>query len=279
MECKTIISNWLAKIGLKLKDKKTKICHTLKTFESNKAGFDFLGFNIRHYQRGKAKTMKSTNGEYLGYTLRITPSKASIKKHSKQLKDVIRKYKAQTQSALIAKLNPIINGWANYYKSCCCTEAFAKCDYLLWQKLRSWAKRRHNGSNNKKVFRKYWSQIGNNKWEFITTYKGKTYTLSRHSKVKTERYNKIAHGRSLYDNDWIYWGKRLSKLPTLSTKKLKLLKRQKGKCNYCKHYFTPNDLIEVDHITPKFKGGNDTYKNLQLLHRHCHDKKSAEDMK
>ncbi|MFO7092573.1 HNH endonuclease, partial [Limnospira platensis] len=37
------------------------------------------------------------------------------------------------------------------------------------------------------------------------------------------------------------------------------------------------DLIEVDHIVPRSQGGKDEYKNLQLLHRHCHDDKTALD--
>ena len=48
-------------------------------------------------------------------------------------------------------------------------------------------------------------------------------------------------------------------------------------CSRCGQYFTPSDLIEVDHIHPISLGGKDEYKNLQLLHRHCHDDKSASD--
>ncbi|NJO63282.1 MAG: HNH endonuclease [Richelia sp. RM2_1_2] len=36
-------------------------------------------------------------------------------------------------------------------------------------------------------------------------------------------------------------------------------------------------MMEVDHIIPKSKGGKDAYNNLQLLHRHCHDEKTATD--
>ena len=57
----------------------------------------------------------------------------------------------------------------------------------------------------------------------------------------------------------------------------KLLKKQKGICPECGQHFTPEDLIEVDHIIPKSKGGLDTYNNLQALHRHCHDAKSRND--
>ncbi|TRV23933.1 MAG: HNH endonuclease, partial [Microcystis flos-aquae Mf_WU_F_19750830_S460] len=61
------------------------------------------------------------------------------------------------------------------------------------------------------------------------------------------------------------------------TRVAKLLKKQQGKCSRCGQYFTPSDLIEVDHIHPLSLGGKDEYKNLQLLHRHCHDDKSASD--
>ncbi|MDE5085205.1 MAG: HNH endonuclease signature motif containing protein [Trichodesmium sp. St18_bin1] len=43
--------------------------------------------------------------------------------------------------------------------------------------------------------------------------------------------------------------------------------------------FRPTDIIEVDHIVPRSVGGKDIYENIQLLHRHCHDVKTAEDLK
>ena len=42
--------------------------------------------------------------------------------------------------------------------------------------------------------------------------------------------------------------------------------------------FRPTDIIEVDHIVPRSVGGKDIYENIQLLHRHCHDVKTAEDL-
>ena len=35
--------------------------------------------------------------------------------------------------------------------------------------------------------------------------------------------------------------------------------------------------MEVDHIIPKQAGGTEVHYNLQLLHRHCHDQKTACD--
>ncbi len=37
--------------------------------------------------------------------------------------------------------------------------------------------------------------------------------------------------------------------------------------------------MEIDHIKPSSEGGDNTYKNKQLLHRHCHDTKTALDNK
>jgi len=44
-------------------------------------------------------------------------------------------------------------------------------------------------------------------------------------------------------------------------------------------YFREDDLIEIDHIIPKSLGGKDRYGNLQALHRHCHDSKTANDIR
>jgi hypothetical protein len=35
--------------------------------------------------------------------------------------------------------------------------------------------------------------------------------------------------------------------------------------------------MEVDHIIPRASGGKHAFHNWQLLHRHCHDRKTAED--
>ena len=35
--------------------------------------------------------------------------------------------------------------------------------------------------------------------------------------------------------------------------------------------------METDHIIPQSLGGDNRLMNLQLLHRHCHDQKTAQD--
>jgi RNA-directed DNA polymerase len=61
----------------------------------------------------------------------------------------------------------------------------------------------------------------------------------------------------------------------VSARVSKLLQKQKGTCWECGLYFRDGDLMEVDHIIPLAIGGKDVFHDLQLLHRHCHDQKTA----
>ncbi len=65
--------------------------------------------------------------------------------------------------------------------------------------------------------------------------------------------------------------------PEVTNRIATIIKTQKGKCNLCGLHFREGDIMEVDHIIPTSLGGKDEYKNLQLLHRHCHQNKSSFD--
>ncbi len=66
--------------------------------------------------------------------------------------------------------------------------------------------------------------------------------------------------------------------PDLPKSKAIKLKKQKGKCNWCGLHFREGDILEEDHIIPKALGGKNILDNLQLLHGHCHDAKTAIDL-
>lgn len=66
--------------------------------------------------------------------------------------------------------------------------------------------------------------------------------------------------------------------PDMPSRKASLLKRQKGICPWCCLHFREGDLLETDHNIPRALGGKDEYRNLQLLHAHCHDDKTVLDM-
>ena len=91
-------------------------------------------------------------------------------------------------------------------------------------------------------------------------------------------YVKVKGEGSPYDGNLVYWSTRMGKNPDLPLRKAILLKQQKGKCKWCGYHFREEDILEEDHIIPTSLGGRDEYKNLQLLHGHCHDQKTALDL-
>jgi RNA-directed DNA polymerase len=124
--------------------------------------------------------------------------------------------------------------------------------------------------------KKYFKTIDGRSWRFATEVEN-GLVLKLHTETQIKRFVKVQNSRSPYDGDWVYWSKRMGKNPMISKSIATLIKKQKGKCPQCNHNFQPHDLLEIDHIIPKSKGGKNTYENLQLMHRHCHDNKTARD--
>jgi RNA-directed DNA polymerase len=281
-KAKEAIETWLKPVELELKPEKTRICHTLNAMsipESEAiipAGFDFLGFNIRQYPVGRHHSGKSggIKSELLGFKTLIRPSKKAIKAHHAALKAVIKSHRTTSQARLIGNLNPIIRGWANYYSGVASKETFSSEDYIMWSMLRAWTVSRRGRKNKAYAIKKYFRMGRHGKWTFATA---DGLTLWKHADVEIKRHTLIQPDKSPYDGDWVYWSNRRRTDIETPTRVAKLLKKQKGICPHCGQYFTSSDLLEVDHITPRSKGGKDEYKNLQLLHVHCHDIKSRYD--
>jgi len=276
LQSQEVIKEWLAEMGLELKPSKTRITHTLEKY-NGKVGFDFLGFNIRQYPVGKNQCGTNTQGTKLGFKTLIKPSAEKIKTHIRKIGEVVDKHKGSPQVALIKRLNPIIRGWCNYYSTVVSKETFGKCDNNLTQKLLRWADRRHPMKNKTWTVKKYWHTEGNRNWVFSTREGENPFKLALHQDTKITRYVKVKGNRSPYDGDTIYWSSRLGKHPEMPNEKSYLLKKQKGKCAYCGLTFHDGDYIETDHIIPKSQGGKNIKSNKQLLHRHCHDLKTAQD--
>lgn len=104
--CKEFIQNFLLSLGLRLKDTKTRICHTLYDFEGQSAGFDFLGFNIRQYSIGKYAVCKTKVS--LHFRTLIRSSKSKIHEHFNKMKEVIDN--TRKTDVLLMELNPRIMG-------------------------------------------------------------------------------------------------------------------------------------------------------------------------
>ncbi|MHC5822448.1 MAG: group II intron reverse transcriptase/maturase [Nostoc sp.] len=279
--CEEIIKDWLKGIGLELKPEKTRIAHTLypNLSEDGQPGFDFLGHHIQQIKVGKYRDNKNSQGTRLGFITLITPSKKAIETHKQDMKSIITKHRSRSQGELIKDLNPVIRGWASYFRvsDAGTTGDFARLDRITYLRLRRWAKRQ-TGSINL-GHQKYWHTIGENNWVFTTRSESNPLRLLTHIEFHSSvnDYVKVRGDKSPFDGDLIYWSLRLSKHPEMPSTKAKLIKQQKGKCAWCNSHFQESDLLEIDHIKPISCGGKKEWKNLQLLHRHCHDEKTATD--
>jgi RNA-directed DNA polymerase len=270
LEAKKKVTEWLQPMGLEIKESKTKICHTFLFHDSNPPGFDFLGFHIRQYSVGKPHQGKKG----LPYKTLIKPSKQAISKHLLSVKKVLKE--TSKLELLVLTLNPIIRGWAYYYRTVASTSTFSRCDKLVMEKLMMWAKRKHSTRSGNWVYNCYLRRINNRlrfgfekdkKWLYITLY----------TDVKIQRHVKVSAIRSPYDLDWSYWVSRNQRMFTHVPKVEYLLKLQKGKCTICGLYLAPKDLMEIDHKIPRRYGGENKWQNLQLVHGHCHDQKTARE--
>ena len=280
--CKELISNWLSDIGLELKPAKTRIAHTLMGEQSEDGipGFKFLGYSIRQFPIGKHKSPKHPHGFLLGFRTLIIPSKESCKRYQEKIKEMVRKHKKSPQAVLISKLNPIIRGWCNYYKfsDANTMKVFSKQDFLVKQKLRAWGVNRCG--NFSKACQKYLHKIGN-RIHFATGSEGTSpLRLLFHDTFESSstEYVKIKGDKSPYDGDLIYWSTRMGRSAEMPQNKAFLLKKQKGKCNWCGLSFRNEDVLEIDHKIAKALGGTNDNSNKQLLHGHCHDEKTALDL-
>jgi RNA-directed DNA polymerase len=100
----------------------------------------------------------------------------------KKLGQVLSNMKANNQEEVINKLNPLLSGFANYYRGVVSKETFSDINHRVWQYLWRWALRRHLNKNKKWVKNRYCKRYRGNEWTFMcqgTGRKGKekSYTL------------------------------------------------------------------------------------------------------
>ncbi|CRK57050.1 Retron-type RNA-directed DNA polymerase [Alloactinosynnema sp. L-07] len=109
------LSRWLEPRGLSFNEEKTRVVHLTE-------GFDFLGFNVRRH----------------GDKMIIKPSKAAVKRVRKRLHDEVLALRGVNSRAVVKKLNPIIRGWATYYRTVVSTKTFASLDHYVWILTKKW---------------------------------------------------------------------------------------------------------------------------------------------
>ena len=256
-EAKSMIEEFLKERGLSLSCEKTKIVHI-------KEGFDFLGWNVRSYD-GK---------------LLIKPAKKNVQAFLRKVRATVNEAKTAKQETVIARLNPLIRGWANYHRNQVAKDIFQKVDHLIWERLWKWACRRHPRKPLRWIEDRYFIRQGLRNWVFGTRISGedgerKVVKLVNASDTPIRRHTKIKGEANPFDPAWEqYFEGRLSLTMKDNlrgrTKLLYLWSAQEGKCPNCGELILKETGWNIHHILEKARGGSDALSNLVLLHPNCH---------
>ena len=255
-EVQPAVAEFLAGRGLLLSPEKTKVTHIAE-------GFDFLGWNIRKY-----------DGKFL-----MKPSKANVKAHLGEIREIIKGNKTAKQANLIRLLNSVLRGWANYHSHVVAKKTFARVDTCVWSMLWRWAARRHPNKGLRWIKEKYFRTRGARNWVFAATEKQEDGTsreviLFSESDTPIQRHIKIKANANPHDPKWEQyfesrWGKKHLHSTRGRRKLYRVWRRQDGNCSHCQQPITKSTPWGVRHIVRKAEGGSDAVGNLKMHHLNC----------
>jgi RNA-directed DNA polymerase len=220
---KARLTPWLAERGLAFNEEKTRVVHLAE-------GFDFLGFTARRH----------------GEKLLIKPSKNAVKRIKLRLAVEMRALRGANAVAVLRTINPIVRGWAAYYRGVVSTATFAALDSYLWRLLYKWACHTHPGKPKHWITQRYFGQFHptrGDKWVFGNRESG-AY-LHKFAWTKIVRHD-LVKGASSPDDPALteYWAKRRRKADHESTTdhmRQRLLRDQRGHCATCGGLLLPDE--------------------------------------
>jgi RNA-directed DNA polymerase len=159
----------LGELGFELHPTKTRRVN----LTGGREGFDFLGCHLRKRASGRLMAQG-----IIKHYLHRWPAQKNMKKVRSKVHELTsRKWNyVKDVRAIIKKLNPVIRGWGNHFKTGNATHKFAALDRYIWRRLRDFMVQRRGRQLRWKDFIK-WEP------EFF-------YALGLHRLVSTVRYPK-----------------------------------------------------------------------------------------
>jgi RNA-directed DNA polymerase len=251
---------WLLKRGLRLSEEKTRIVHLSE-------GFDFLGFNVRHYP--------APNTARNGNKLLIKPSKESVRKFKERVRGEWMALTGHNTMTILKRLNPIVRGWANYFRIGVSKHTFETLDYWMFDRCVRRVRSNHGRKGWRWCRSKYWGQLNSeraDRWVFGDKSTG-AYLLKL-SWTPIKRHVLVKGASSPDDPDLRgYWREReRRKLDEglLPPRLMGLVRAQRGRCSHCGASLSNGESLHRHHLLPKSEGGTEERSNLRLLHLYCH---------
>jgi len=177
---KPALTAFLLPRGLELSEQKTVITRIDE-------GFNFLGHTVRKF----------------GDKLLMRPAKSNVQALRVKTRFCIQAARGLSQEVLLRKLNPLIRGWANYYRNGASKRTFTRVDHFVHWQLWRWAKRRHPAKSAAWNLRKYFSATGRRGIFSVRlnqgTSRGKLLRLYEAASTRIQRHVKIRGAANPYD--------------------------------------------------------------------------------
>jgi len=267
-QIKVQLAGWLTPRGLAFNEGKTKIVPLSQ-------GFDFLGYNVRRYHQ----------------KLLIKPSEAALRRIRKRLATEMRALRGSNVMAVLAKLGPVIRGWAAYYRGVVSSRLFSGLDHYLWQLLYKWATWSHPNKPKSWIVDRYFGKLNkfrNDNWVFG---RDSDAYLIKFSWTSIVRHVMVKAGSSPDDPGLTeYWAERRKRVkPPLDDYTLRLLTRQDARCPLCGDHLLTADqppqspdqwerwwlqvtrkAIAASYLTHHGGPGSPDGKQTRLVHASCH---------
>ena len=188
---KPAVVGFLRERGLTLSAEKTVITRIDQ-------GFDFLGQRLRKF----------------GKKLLIKPTRQSVRGVLEKARHRIRSSYGTNAAILIRKLNPILQGWANYHRHVVSKKIYSRTDQYIRAMLVRWARREHRNKTLGWIHRRYFSADDKGRFSVrVHDREGKQRVLKVHRLAHTviERHIKVRGEANPYDpNHTRYFEKRKS---------------------------------------------------------------------
>jgi len=189
---KPALTAFLKERGLELSEQKTVIT-------SIESGFDFLGHTVRKY----------------GTKLLITPAKSKVKILRQKIKQRVHSALALPQEVLLHQLNPLLRGWANYYRNGAAKQTFNSLDRYVFNTLWRWVTRRHPIKSAAWRIKQYFSATGKPGCFSVKVYRQtgepRVLKIYRLASTSIERHIRVRGAANPYDPRYTeYFEKRRS---------------------------------------------------------------------
>ena len=152
-------------LKMTLSEEKTHITHI-------DDGFVFLGFHIQRRHRG------NRHGQGRRVVLTI-PSKQALAGVMRKIKQATKTGISRTLGQVLRKINPILRGWAAYFRYGASKQTFSYLGWYAWWRMIYWIRAKHPHLTWKQIRRRYYG---------ADRIREGTLVLYNPAKTRVERY-------------------------------------------------------------------------------------------